>query len=211
MSKTKEEIKGNNEELEAQIGMIINADNPVTTFEDEPEGNVPSLEYIVGEYDYDKKTKKSINKARQLLVSLLDFYLDQDFINNNEYVLHKTKIDEMGLSQIIKQVEHNDRMIEILMKMVDSGELNVRVFDTFTQLQRTHLELMKMQTMYIVNMEETVKKLRNDHEYIKTLEITHEEQPDSVKMLTIGDSNPQVYRGTKELMQQLEAEEVKTD
>ncbi len=191
--KTREELNDSNDELSSMIDDVLN--NSSNEIKD-PE--LPALTSIIAPHDYTEGKKKSLNKARKLLFSLLDFYLTEEFINENQYILHKSHLDEMGLSQIINQISLNERAIDTMLKTIDTGELHPRMFEVFSTLQRTHIELLKLQSMYMTNMEETIKKIKNDYDFYRG-------QKEQKQVFNKIDdvNNEGIYKGTKELMKEL--------
>lgn len=102
------------------------------------------------------------NKAKKTMDSLLRFYLSEQAIEEHEYIKAKKKIDEMALGMLIRQMENSEEMITILMDTIQGGDVQPRMFEVLSDLQRTLLDIIKSQTMYMVAVEENAKKLSRD-------------------------------------------------
>ncbi len=106
---------------------------------------------------------KAKNKAKKVMDSLLKFYLSEEIIEEQEYIKAKSELDKSALSALIKQMENSERAITILMRQIDEeGDVSPRMFEVLSDLQRTMLDIIKSQTMYMVAVEENVKKVARD-------------------------------------------------
>ena len=88
-------------------------------------------------------------------------------------------------------MENSEKAITLLMDTINEGDVAPRMFEVLSDLQRTLLDIIKSQTMYMVAVEENVKKISRD------LDVYH------------GKSNKKIdnkvsSRGTKELMKALQ-------
>ena len=102
-------------------------------------------------------------KAKKVMDSLLKFYLSEEIIEEQEYIKAKSELDKSALSALIKQMENSERAITILMRQIDEeGDVSPRMFEVLSDLQRTMLDIIKSQTMYMVAVEENVKKVARD-------------------------------------------------
>ena len=198
----KKKINDSNDELENHLNNMLSSGNP----EDEKGDDLPSLESIISPFDYDVNKNKSVVKAKSVLNSMLKFYLSEEFIDENQYILEKARLDEMGLSGIINQITLNERAIEIMMKTIDTGVLEPRMFEVFSMVQKTHIELVKMQATFLMNSEETFKKLRNDYDfYSDNKRKTVVKKKDDIEDADVVDEvEKQTYKGTRDLMKELE-------
>ena len=108
----------------------------------------------------------------------------------------------MTLSSLMFQLEAGEKALVTLLRTIDSGELSPRMFEVLGTLQKSMLDIIKSQTMYLVAAEESVKKLSRD------IDVFNEKKS---KNLSSGEEGPtNVNRGTKNLMQQIQ-DDIKPD
>jgi hypothetical protein len=134
---------------------------------------------------------KAKNQATNVLDNLLKFYLSEEIIEEQEYIRAKSELDKCALGMLIRQMENSEKAITLLMDTINEGDVAPRMFEVLSDLQRTLLDIIKSQTMYMVAVEENVKKISRD------LDVYH------------GKSNKKIdnkvsSRGTKELMKALQ-------
>jgi hypothetical protein len=152
-------------------------------------------------FDYTKKKNDASFQAKKTINTLLKFYLSEDIINNDEYVKAKMKIEEMTLSSLIFQMETAERAITTLLQQIDDGDVSPRMFEVLGTLQKSMLDIIKSQTMYMMATEEGVKKLARDYDVYS--ERKNLKGGEDVKKIE-GPTN--VNRGTKNLMMQIQNE-----
>lgn len=132
------------------------------------------------------------NKAKKMMEKLLKFYLSQDFIDQDDYLQAKTKLETANLATMIYQMQSTERMIDKMMYEIDGGSVEPRMFEVFTALQKTLLDIIKSQTMYIMATEEGVKKISRERDVYKSL--------DSPQTYTKPQEGVGPVRGVKSLM-----------
>ena len=136
---------------------------------------------------------RASTKAKNVMGSLLKFYLSEDIIEEQEYIKAKNQLDTYALSMLIRQMENSEHAITLLMDTINEGDVAPRMFEVLSDLQRTLLDIIKSQTMYMVAVEENVKKISRD------LDVYHGKSsgvnPKDEKVST---------RGTKDLMRALQ-------
>lgn len=136
------------------------------------------------------------NKAQKVMNSLLKFYLSEEIIEEHEYIKVKSELDEYALGMLIRQMQNSESAISILMDTINEGDVSPRMFEVLSDLQRTLLDIIKSQTMYMVAIEENAKKLSRD------IDIYHGSSNDSPQKKS---SNTGLKaRGTKDLMRALQ-------
>ena len=123
----------------------------------------------------------------------MKFYLSEEIIEDEEYIRAKKRIDEMTLSSLIFQLEAGEKALVTLLETIDSGELAPRMFEVLATLQKSMLDIIKSQTMYLMAAEEGTKRIARD------IDIYTDK---SNKKLTTGQNQQSgnVVRGTKDLM-----------
>jgi hypothetical protein len=136
------------------------------------------------------------NKAQKVMHSLLKFYLSEEIIEEHEYIKVKSELDEYALGMLIRQMQNSESAISILMDTINEGDVSPRMFEVLSDLQRTLLDIIKSQTMYMVAIEENAKKLSRD------IDIYHGSSNDSTQKKS-GNTGLKA-RGTKDLMRALQ-------
>jgi len=106
--------------------------------------------------------EKAKAKAKNVMNSLLKFYLSEEIIEEHEYIKAKSSIDEYALSMLIRQMQNSEIAITVLMDTINEGDVSPRMFEVLSDLQRTLLDIIKSQTMYMVAIEENAKKISRD-------------------------------------------------
>lgn len=152
-------------------------------------------------HDYATIKGNTVSKAKKTITSLMKFYLDEKIIENNEYVQARKKIDEMTLGSLMFQLDTAEKALVTLLKTIDSGETAPRMFEVLGTLQKSMLDIIKSQTMYLVAAEESVKKLSRD------IDVFSEKKKKSSGDETNNEIS-NINRGTKGLMQSIQ-EDVK--
>jgi len=155
---------------------------------------------------YDSILKRSEGKAKKTLNSLLKFYVSEDIISNDEYVSSKMEIEQMALTNLIYLMETSEKAMTRLLNTIDAGSLEPRMFEVLAGLQKTMLDIIKSQTMYMMAAEEGAKKIGRDYEM-------YQGQPAIKGNKSVSNKNIKT-RGTKDLMkalQEMKSKENKTD
>ena len=140
----------------------------------------------------DKQAKKTIN-------SLMKFYLDADIIEKDEYLQAKKKMDEMTMGSLVYQLKAGERALTTLLETIEGGELAPRMFEVLATLQKSMLDIIKSQTMYLMATEESAKRIARDIELYKKRDRDNELEQVG------GRENGNIQRGTKDLMNQIQS------
>lgn len=142
-------------------------------------------------------SEKAKTKAKRVMKSLLSFYLSEDIIDEHEYIKAKSELDEYALSMLIRQMQNSESAISTLMDtIINEGDTSPRMFEVLSDLQRTLLDIIKSQTMYMVAIEENAKKISRD------IDVYHGSENTSNKKSAT--SSGLKTRGTKDLMRALQ-------
>ena len=138
-------------------------------------------------------------QAKKTITALMKFYLDNDIIENDEYVKAKKKMDEMTMSSLVYQLQAGERALTILLETIEDGELSPRMFEVLATLQKSMLDIIKSQTMYLMATEESNKRIARDIEVYRKNTNKHEIEEAG------GDSSDMnIQRGTKDLMRMIQ-------
>jgi len=131
----------------------------------------------------------------------MQFYLDADIIERDEYIQAKKKIDEMTISSLIYQLQAGERALTTLLETIEDGEIALRMFEVLATLQKSMLDIIKSQTMYLMSAEEGAKRMARDIELYKKRDDTREiEEATSNSGKSSSDTT---QRGTKDLMRMI--------
>ena len=155
---------------------------------------------LVPRVSYEELKSAATKKATKTISALMKFYLDADIIENDEYIQAKKKMDEMTMSSLIYQLQAGERALTTLLQTIDDGELAPRMFEVLATLQKSMLDIIKSQTMYLMASEESTKRIARDIEiYKKRDDVREIEQSGGDK------ENKNLQRGTKDLMAAIQA------
>jgi len=183
-------------ELDALIGdspLDVENDPKDLPIQAKPTSMVPSINYT-------ELKSSATKKAQKTITALMKFYLDADIIEKDEYIAAKKQMDEMTMSSLIYQLNAGEKALTTLLETIDSGELAPRMFEVLATLQKSMLDIIKSQTMYLMAAEEGTKRIARDLEiYQKRVNQTEIEGAG-------GDTgNKNIQRGTKDLMAAIQA------
>jgi hypothetical protein len=190
-------------EIRSSLDDILNDDSITASIDSTSLPPIRSTP-ILPAFNYIQKKDAASEKAKKTIGSLLKFYLSEEIINNDEYVKAKMKIEEMTLGSLFFQMETAERAITILLQQIDDGDVSPRMFEVLGTLQKSMLDIIKSQTMYMIATEEGVKKLSRDYDVYSQRKLVKSE--DTKKTQSSGNVN----RGTKNLMMQIQ-DEIKKD
>ena len=138
-------------------------------------------------------------QAKKTITALMKFYLDADIIENDEYVKAKKKMDEMTMSSLVYQLNAGERALTLLLETIEDGELSPRMFEVLATLQKSMLDIIKSQTMYLMATEESNKRIARDIEIYRKKTNTEQIEESG------GDSkDPNIHRGSKDLMRMIQ-------
>ena len=138
-------------------------------------------------------------QAKKTITALMKFYLDNDIIENDEYVQAKKKMDEMTMSSLVYQLNAGERALTLLLETIEDGEMSPRMFEVLATLQKSMLDIIKSQTMYLMATEESNKRIARDIEVYRKNTNKHEIEEAG------GDtSDMNIQRGTKDLMRMIQ-------
>lgn len=156
--------------------------------------DAPELPKVRAENTQAVALTKAKGKAKRVMGSLLKFYLSEEIIAEHEYIQAKAQLDEYALGMLIRQMENSEIAISSLMDVINEGDVSPRMFEVLSDLQRTLLDIIKSQTMYMVAIEENAKKTSRD------IDVYHGTPEGDNRNKTSGVKS----RGTKDLMRALQ-------
>lgn len=189
-------IKSQAEEIRKELDDLIGDNNTIEdTIDTDPQLPVrerPSLP------SFSEIKTSSTKKAQKTITSLMKFYLDEDIIERDEYIQAKKKIDEMTMSSLIYQLQAGERALTTLLQTIEDGDIAPRMFEVLATLQKSMLDIIKSQTMYLMAAEEGVKRIARDIEI-------YNKRDDVREIEASGGSSEKgnVQRGSKDLMRMI--------
>jgi hypothetical protein len=196
MSKDKKNISEQADEIRRELDDLISDEESIDV-ESDPK-DLPATQKSTQSTppaNYGEMKEKSSKKAKRTITSLMKFYLDADIIERDEYIKAKKKMDEMTMSSLIYQLQAGERALTTLLQTIDEGELAPRMFEVLATLQKSMLDIIKSQTMYLMSAEEATKRIARDIEIYKKRDDQREIEDSG------GDtSNKNIQRGTKDIM-----------
>lgn len=139
-------------------------------------------------------------KARALLLAVAKFYLRNKEINEEDYAKYKLKTEEEGLASNLLQLEIAKQSIYKAYEAIQIGAANPKMFEALTAMQRLVFDMNKYQHEYLNNLENTLKRLKED---LDAVEMEQREANTEDVTWTDGEVK-KVMRGKKELILQLE-------
>jgi hypothetical protein len=200
MGEDKKNIRSQADEIRNELDSLIGDDESIEGIIDID----PKLPTTAGHYkpfDYGEVKGKADIQAKKTITSLMKFYLDADIIEHDEYVKAKKKMDEMTMSSLVYQLQAGERALTTLLQTIEDGELAPRMFEVLATLQKSMLDIIKSQTMYLMATEESVKRIARDADIYK------EKTNRQITTDAAGGNNDggNVQRGTRDLMSKIRA------
>jgi len=194
ISEQADQIRRELDDLIGDTGMLDVESDPVDLPMKQPRTD------LAPRISYEELKSNATKKAQKTITALMKFYLDADIIEKDEYIAAKKKMDEMTMSSLIYQLNAGERALTTLLQTIDDGELAPRMFEVLATLQKSMLDIIKSQTMYLMASEESTKRIARDIEIYK--------KRDDVKEIEAsgGDvKDKNIQRGTKDLMAAIQA------
>lgn len=194
----KKNIKSQAEDIRKELDDLIGDHNPI-------EENINTDPVLPAKREqtrlpsYTELKTSSSKKAKKTISSLMRFYLDADIIERDEYIQAKKKIDEMTMSSLIYQLQAGERALTTLLEAIEDGDIAPRMFEVLATLQKSMLDIIKSQTMYLMAAEEGTKRIARDIELYRKREDTREISEASGGQQT----SDTTQRGTKDLMRMI--------
>jgi len=202
MPEENKSIKSQAEDIRKELDDLIGNNDPIeSVIETDPE--LPAKRDLPVKMSYSQLKASASKKASKTITSLMKFYLDEDIIEKDEYIVAKKKIDEMTMSSLIYQLQAGERALTTLLETIEDGEIAPRMFEVLATLQKSMLDIIKSQTMYLMAAEEGAKRMARDIELYKKRDDTREISEASGNKGG-HKSSETVQRGTKDLMRMIQ-------
>ena len=195
----KKTISEQADEIKKDLEELLGPDESIDVEKDPSDLPIPKFHAAKPAVNYGDMKVTSEKQAKKTINSLMKFYLDEDIIEKDEYLQAKKKIDEMTMSSLVYQLKAGERALTTLLETIEGGELAPRMFEVLATLQKSMLDIIKSQTMYLMATEEAAKRISRDIELYKKRD--HDAEVEQAG----GGSNANIQRGTKDLMNQIQA------
>lgn len=141
-------------------------------------------------------------QAKEITGSMLKFYSELGVLDKYEYITQKQKLDNTSISNIFFQLKTLRMAIEKIAEEINQGNTHPRLFEVFGQLQDKLTAVVKTQANYVLFLEDTYKKIKQEIDQ-KDLSPTTQN-----KGLPAAAGEYYITAGTKNLMKDIEIEEV---
>ena len=200
MSEEKKSIKDQAEDIRKELDELIGESVDITEATETDPAFLPHQPKEILPTFGELKVKSTAT-AKKTITALMKFYLAEDIIEKDEYISAKKKMDEMTMSSLVYQLQAGERALTTLLQTIEDGELAPRMFEVLATLQKSMLDIIKSQTMYLMATEESVKRIARDAEIYR--EKTNKRITDEAS----GGNNTggNVQRGTRDLMSKIRA------
>jgi hypothetical protein len=194
----KKSIKEQAEDIRKDLDELIGSDNSKEisdVIETDPQ--LPAKRQA-SHISFSELKLNSTKKAKKTISALMKFYLDEDIIERDEYIQAKKKMDEMTMSSLVYQLQAGERALTTLLEAIEDGEVAPRMFEVLATLQKSMLDIIKSQTMYLMATEESAKRIARDIEIYRKKDDIRE-----IESLGGDSSSGNMQRGTKDLMRMI--------
>lgn len=138
------------------------------------------------------------NEATEIVISIAEFYLSPEIIENVNYVKQKTKVDQITVSSLLFQMQTAEHAIIKLLGEIDDGNLHPRTFEVLASLQRSKMEIVKHMAQFMIVMENAYKSFHEDYRIKKSENSLSESEE-----LENAESGNFKTRGSKQLLKAL--------
>jgi hypothetical protein len=199
MNDKKKSISEQADEIRRELDDLI-GDNEELDIDSDPRDLPIINQPVTPSTNYAELKGNASKQAQKTITSLMKFYLDADIIEKDEYIQAKKKMDEMTMASLIYQLQAGEKALTTLLETIDGGELAPRMFEVLATLQKSMLDIIKSQTMYLMAAEESTKRIARDAElYNKRVNDSEIEKAKGGR-----EMGGNVMRGTKDLMAQIQ-------
>ena len=194
MSEQKKTIKDQAEDIRRDLDSLIGNDTETIEEMVVTDPMLPVKEREVLPSFTEIKTA-STKRAKKTISALMKFYLDEDIIERDEYIQSKKAIDEMTMASLVYQLNAGERALTILLETIEGGDIAPRMFEVLATLQKSMLDIIKSQTMYLMATEESTKRIARDIEIYKK-----KDDINAIESAGGDSSDSNTMRGSKDLM-----------
>lgn len=112
--------------------------------------------------DFEEMNAKFEARAKEITDSVFKFYLTLGLLDEHDYLVQKKKLDSDNISNIFFLVKTTKFAIEKIMQEINAGSTHARLFEVLGQLQDKLANAIKTQANYVLFLEDSYKKIKND-------------------------------------------------
>lgn len=104
------------------------------------------------------------SKAKNVISSMFDFYLDFGVIEMPDYLERKKELDTANISSIFLQLSMLKTVLKRVMEDITTGNTTPRVLEAYSTINAQYTEAIKAQANYVLFLEESYKKMRYEND-----------------------------------------------
>lgn len=160
--------------------------------------------------DFQTQIQSTGTDSKDLLESLVKFYVDENLIDESDFIVYKKKIDAMNVASMMLQLKTAQHAITKLVEEIDLGNTAPRMFEVLAQLQSQIMQMSKDHQAYLDKTEASYKNLRKQLETkVSSGSVPLQQNPsqdgsfETIKNPEQGSNSSLRVRGTKNLMEGL--------
>jgi len=177
----KEKMKQELEDLEKNISSQINNLNPDELFMEPNE--LPALsEHSIEQLDYNKQLGEIRHESEQIINNLAELYLGNEALLTHPYIEAKRKKDADYYSRLEFLVSASEKTLMTVMREIESGNSNTRMFEVQSMLQREMRDNIKLSLRSLADIEKFYKTIREDLGVVNTPSIKPEEEEETTNL-----------------------------
>lgn len=150
-------------------------------------------------YDHDIQIKKCEDKAKKVIYSTFLLFFKESLLTEDEYLKSKMIFETANLKHLLLSLDQLEHVIKNTLIISDSGEFSPKFIDSFSNLQKTKMEVLKNVKLYVNDVEKEFKQIKMDKDTQNLL------NPDKNQILELIEQPKEknIFRGTKDLMMSL--------
>jgi hypothetical protein len=103
------------------------------------------------------------NEAKNILGSLVKFYVDSDILDDKDYITFRAKIDALSISTMAFQIRTAQHAVTKMLDEIDAGgQYQARNFEVLATMQNQLMQMPAKFQAYLTEMEKTYKGLNTE-------------------------------------------------
>jgi hypothetical protein len=125
-------------------------------------------------------------EAEKIVKNTALFYLTQEEISSDRYLMDKLVMDTMEISNLMFQSRSAKLTYVRLLEEIDGGNVHPRIFEVQSGLQKSMMEITKSKTAYIHVMENSWRNVRQELQLKNAVQIGDGEEFSSTSLKARG-------------------------
>ena len=102
-------------------------------------------------------------EAKNILTSLIKFYMESSIIDEGDYINYRAKIDALSISTMAFQIRTAQHAVTKMLDEIDAGgQYQARNFEVLAQMQNQLMQMPSKLQSYLADMEKTYKNLNTE-------------------------------------------------